>query len=84
MKDPTEVIRDNWAAIADWAEFRAKVMRNDADLAEKLVGNPPSFAYAASLRKAANVMEDDAKRWRFEANQITANNHIPPARKDDE
>lgn len=65
-------LMDNWDAIAEWAEFRAQAMRHDADLAERLVGNPPSFAYAASLRKAADIMEEDAKRWRYEAGGMPA------------
>ncbi len=56
-----------WKEIASWAEFRADRLRKDADAAEKIVNTPPAFAFAAALRQAADVMERDAKQWRFNA-----------------
>ncbi len=61
-----------WAEIASWAEFEAEQLREQAARAEKLVNNPPAFAYAASLRRAAEVMEADAKLWRFNASNGSA------------
>lgn len=54
-----------WAEMAKWAEFRAAELRKEADKAEEYIGTPPTFAYAAAARKAAQTMEADAKLWAF-------------------